>query len=81
MQRCNMQMLFIKIEAIAKHMGRKKGTKFEIIRTNLEEPVPEFSLQLWHKRGFKPVPIGTAYVRFEGTDKEYTFPLFFELKE
>jgi hypothetical protein len=75
-----MQVLFFKIEAIVKRMGRK-GTKFEIIRTNLEEPVPEFSLQLWHKRGFKPVPIGTAYVRFEGTDKEYTFPLFFEPKE
>jgi hypothetical protein len=75
-----MQVLFFKIEAIVKRMGRK-GTKFEIIRTNLEEPVPEFSLQLWHKRGFKPVPTGTAYVRFEGTDKEYVFPLFFEPKE
>ncbi len=75
-----MQMLFFKIKAIAERMGRK-GKKFEIIRTNLEEPVPEFSLQLWHKRGFKPVPTGTAYVRFEGTDKEYVFPLFFELKE
>ncbi len=75
-----MQLLFCKVESIAKRLG-KNGQKFEIVRTSLDEPVPESSLQLWHKRGFNPVPTGTAYVRFAGTDKEFVFPLFFELRE
>lgn len=71
-----MQM-FLKI----KNITRKLKGVFAIVRTDLEAPVPEWSIELWQKRGFQPVKTGIAEVKFEGKEKIYVFPLFFETKE
>lgn len=45
-----------------------------------DRSVPSTSLRLWKKRGYHPIPVGVAHVRFDETsDKKYTFPAFFEV--
>lgn len=40
-------------------------------------PVPQSSLLLWIKRGYEPSETGTAFVKFDGAPKEYTYPAYF----
>lgn len=75
-----MSVLFLKVEAIKKDMD-KSGKAYEIIKTDLEKPVDRRSLDLWHSRGMSPCEKGIAYVRFEGTEKVYKYPLFFNVQE
>lgn len=39
--------------------------------------VPRGIIRQWRKRGFKPLTMGIAHVRFEGFDKKYVFPAYF----
>lgn len=39
--------------------------------------VPWQVLRLWRKRGFKPLKRGIAHVRFDDSDRKYTFPAYF----
>lgn len=71
-----MQTMFLKMKGIVKKL---KG-EFSVVRTDLEAPVPEWSIELWQKRGLQPVKTGIAEVKFEGKEKIYVFPLFFEMK-
>lgn len=43
--------------------------------------VPKETLTLWYKRGFCPLPLGVALVKFENQNKEYVFPLYFMTDE
>ncbi len=73
-----MQTMFLQMKSIAKKL---KGKKFEVVRTDLEAPVPEHSIELWRKRGLQPHEKGIAEVRFKGNDKTYIYPLFFEARQ
>jgi hypothetical protein len=75
-----MNVLFLKVEAIKQDMD-KSGKKYEIIKTDLDKPVARRSLDLWKSRGFYPAEKGIAYVRFEGKEKVYQYPLFFDVQE
>jgi hypothetical protein len=39
--------------------------------------VPERTLRLWRKRGFKPLERSVAHVWFESGHRKYTFPAYF----
>ncbi len=73
-----MQTMFLQVKSITERLEKRKN-KFEVVKTDLNEKVPEDSMHLWTKRGLKPVAQGTAYVRFEGNDKVYVYPLFFDV--
>ncbi len=73
-----MQTMFLKIEAITKKL---KGKEFTVVRTDLNAPVPENSIELWQRRGFKPCKTGIAEVKFAGNELIYLYPLFFETKD
>lgn len=53
-----------------------KGKQYSY-RIDANIPVPNESLELWRKRGYEPSAIGTAYVKFDGKDKEYSYPAYF----
>lgn len=43
-------------------------------------PCPNETLKLWEQRGYIPSPNGVAFITFKmfrGSEKEYTFPLYF----
>lgn len=50
------------------------GYKYHI---HTDRYVPLRVIGLWKKRGYRPLRIGVAHVRFEDSDKKYTFPAFF----
>ncbi len=75
-----MQTMFLQVKPIIEGLKKSKS-KFQVIKTDLSEKVPEDSVRLWTKRGLKPVTQGTAYVRFEGKDKVYVYPLFFDVEQ
>ena len=53
-----------------------KGKQFTY-RIEPLKPVPDNSLLLWIKRGYEPSATGTAFVKFDGAPKEYTYPAYF----
>ncbi len=53
-----------------------KNKKYTI-RIDPGATVPAKSLELWRKRGYEPSEIGTGYVTFDGSPKEYLYPAFF----
>ncbi len=73
-----MQTIFLQVKSLVKGLEKRKN-KFQVVKTDLNEKVPEDSVRLWTKRGFKPVTQGTAYIKFEGSDKVYVYPLFFDV--
>ncbi len=75
-----MQTMFLQVKPIVEGLKKRKS-KFQVIKTDLNEKVPEDSVRLWTERGFKPVTQGTAYVKFEGRDKVYVYPLFFDVEQ
>lgn len=53
-----------------------KGSAFEY-HVHKMPRVPRGIIRQWRKRGFKPLTMGIAHVRFEGSDKKYVFPAYF----
>ncbi len=75
-----MQTMFLNVKSIARKLKQSKN-RFQVVKTDLNESVPEQSLSLWQQRGLKPFSQGTAHIKFEGKDKVYVYPLFFENNE
>ncbi len=66
----------LKMKSIMIDIAKGKG---EIVKIDESAAVPDVSVELWIKRGFPPKPFGIAIVRFPGNDKDYMYPLEFEV--
>ncbi len=66
----------LKMKSIMTSIAKGKG---EIVKIDESAAVPAMSVELWKKRGLPPKPFGIAIVRFPGNDKDYIFPLEFEV--
>ena len=62
------------MEKIYKHF---KDKKYAVINTDTEKPVSRRSMNLWKRRNMIPYEKGIAYVKYEGNEKVYDYPLFF----
>ncbi len=67
-----------KMKKVIKKIVRGKG---EIVRVEMDRSVAPDSLELWHKRGFQPSDKGIAVVKYPTGDKEYFYPLLWEVSD
>ncbi len=65
-----------KLKKIISKIARNKG---EIVRVDMDRSVSPDSLELWRKRGFQPSDKGIAVVKYPTGDKEYFYPLLWEV--
>jgi hypothetical protein len=71
----NMRLvMFLRLKSMLKHF---KNKKYAVVGTDIEKPVSKESIAIWKSRNMTPYEKGIAYVKYEGNERVYDYPLFF----
>ncbi len=73
--------MLVPINKLKKIISKIAQNKGEIVRVEMDTSVSPESLELWQKRGFQPSDKGIAVVKYPTGDKEYSYPLLWEVSD